>query len=535
VDEIAEALFVPQLAEQAVVSMLQELGIGLYKDDGTAIRVGTEQSDSDFFLFESEARGLIDMLKEQDEPDTWITFRDFHAALAGQGLQDSPEELLASYVDAYAEAPDDPIARFVTTTAALDLDASFTRFGAWMLLLDGFVPPNAQSARVSGEMAALGGFVQQPPPRHGWGATFDRRRQGSSRPPMSVNPSYIAHLMTILANFSVIVTPGRPLVHEGHGGSGEQSVITAIVKAAAGAFVSPFTGTSLVPVNPNPAASLHVKWLPDAFLTKHGMASPLTDTTGPIGGVRTTYTARQEPANGQGAQMSQTGTITASVPSTEIIDQLYNLPGMIPGAALGALVPAELTGTGNLVVQWHDEVIRVEFVNRYDVTFITGFGDTHTSGTDTFNGELSRTDEDEGRWAGSVSASAVGNFSGSAFGQPGCSSSWNAQQQLLVIGTEDRTKGTISFQFYPGLDPTGSQGRGRCPPTIHKRNGQAYAPFNDLIVTGPDDGLALVAKMPPKPGGQIEVIPVNSPPGVTSIKIKNTSWTIKITFPPPGP
>ena len=341
--------------------------------------------------------------------------------------------------------------------------------------------------------------------------------------------------MTILSNFSITVTPGPPIVHEGHGGPGERSTISAFVKAAAGAFVSPFTGTSVVPVNTNPTANLHVTWLPDEFLTKHGTASPLTDTTGVLGAVRTTYTARPEPANGQGAQMSQTGTITASVPSTEILDQLYNIPGMIPGAALGELVPAKVTGMGNLIVQWHDEVIKVEFVNKYDVTFITGFGDTRTSGTDSFTGELSRTDEDEGRWAGSVAATAIGSFSGSAFGQPGCASSWNASQQLLVIGTEDRTKGTISFQFYPGLDPTGSQGRGRCPPTIHKRNGQAYAPFNDLIVTTPDEGGALVAKMPPKPGGQIEIIPVNSPPGVTSIKIKDTSWTIKITFPPPTP
>jgi hypothetical protein len=466
------------------------------------------------------------------EPDTWSTFRDFHAALAGLGLQDSPEELLAIYADAYAEAPDDPIVRFVTATAPIDLDIPLTRFGAWMLFLDGFVPPNLGSSQTSAQLAGIGGVAQQPPVhRRGWGLAFDRRRSASNLPPMNINPAYIAHLMTILSNFSITVTPRPNPVHEGHGGSGDPSTIVAQVIAAAGAFVSPFTGTSVVPVNRNPTDGLHVTWTPDDVLTEHGVASPLSDTTSPVGQATTIYTPRTEIANGRGAQISTTGTITASVPSSEVVDALYNIPGMIPGSQLASLVPANVTGTGHLVVQWHAEVIQVELTNKYDVTIITGFGDTHTSGTDTFIGELSRDAPDDVTWTGFIQARAVGNFTGSAFGQDGCASSWNASQQLLVVGTEDRATGKISFQFYPGLAPTGSQGRGRCPPTIHKRNGQAYAPFNDLIVTTPDEGGALVATMPPRPGGNIEIINVPSPGGF--IRIKDTSWTVKITFPPP--
>ena len=525
VDEIAEALFRPELAEQALLSMIDELGIGLYADDGSPIRPGSEQSDADFYMFESEARGLIAMLQEQDEPDKWITFRDFHAALAGMGFQGTAEELAAAYVDAYAEAPDDPIVRFIYGIAAVDVEASFPRFGAWLLLLDGFIPPRGDGGQAISRVASIGGVAQASPgprPPGTWGRARDRIR-GLNLPPMNVDPAHIARIMSIVSHFSITVRASPTSVHEGHGGNGSPSIFVAQVRAAAGAFVSPFTGTAIVPVNQNPTSGLPVTWHLDDTLSRHGSTTPLSDTTGVIGATRTTYTPNRERANGQGANISATGTMTATVPSADLVNSLYDLPN------LGALAPGEVSGSGPLVVQWHDEVMEVELTNKYDVTITTFVGDTHTDGTDRFVGQLAHVGD--GRWVGTLDAEARGNWSGAAFGS-GCSTSWNAKQRIFVIGTEDPAmrNGDFIFQFYPGQAPTGSTGRGRCPPTVHKRNGEAYAPFNDSGITSPDEGGGLIVTLPPRPGGTT-TYPVLSPGG--GITIRNTSWVVKIMFPTP--
>lgn len=340
---------------------------------------------------------------------------------------------------------------------------------------------------------------------------------------MNVDPAVIAHLMTILSHFSMTVTASPTTVHEGHGGTGAPSIFVAQVRAAAGAFVSPFTGTSIVPVNQNPTAGLPVTWHPDDVLSRHGSATPLTGTTAVFGAVRMTYTPKREVADGHGATISETGMMTATVPAADVINSLYNLP------PLGALAPGEVSGSVPLVVQWHDEVMHVELTNTYDVTITTFVGPTHGDGTDTFVGDLARVAD--GKWVGTLEAHAKGNWKGTAFGTS-CSTSWDAHQTLFVVGTEDPNlhNGNFIFQFYPGQAPTGSTGRGRCPPTVIKRNGEPYAPFNDSGVTSPDTGGGLIVTLPAKPGGtSIYVVP--SPGG--GITIRNTTWKVSITFPTP--
>lgn len=177
----------------------------------------------------------------------------------------------------------------------------------------------------------------------------------------------------------------------------------------------------------------------------------------------------------------------------------------------------------------YDEVMHVELTNTYDVTIQTFVGDTHGDGTDTFVGDLARVAD--GEWVGTLEARAKGNWNGAAFGT-GCSSSWDARQRVFVVGTEDPTlpNGNFIFQFYPGGAPTGSTGRGRCPPTVIKRNGEAYAPFNDTRITTPDEGGGLIVTLPAKPGGRT-IYPVSSPGG--GITIRNTSWVVTITYPTP--
>lgn len=76
VDEVVQAMAEPGMEDQAVMSMLDLLGIGVYGDDGTVILAGSDQSDADFYLFEPQARGLINLLESQNQ-EPWINFTDF--------------------------------------------------------------------------------------------------------------------------------------------------------------------------------------------------------------------------------------------------------------------------------------------------------------------------------------------------------------------------------------------------------------------------------------------------------------------------
>jgi hypothetical protein len=277
-------------------------------------------------------------------------------------------------------------------------------------------------------------------------------------------------------------------------------------------------------VNNNLGAGVTVTWELDATLMRHGSVDPSTQTTGLLPSAMTAYTPRREPADGFGKQLTQFGTITASVPGSELIDSLYGLPN------LGVLAPGKVSGVGQILVEWHDEVMEVELTNTYDVTITEMVGKAHTDGKDTFIGDLTRLED--GRWVGSVAAHAEGNFSGGAFGVGGCRTSWNAAQQIMIVATEDPTRTTdnLTFQFYPAAPPAGDMGRGRCPPTLRKRDGVYYAPFNDLRVTTPDEGGALVVTMPPRPGGTVTIRVPSLPELGLAI---DATWVVTVNFPAP--
>ena len=146
VDDIVEAMFQPGMAAVSVVSMLDQLDIGTYHDDGSPIRVGAETSDADVYLFESEVRGLIHMVEQQDQTP-WLDFTDFHAALAELGLQSSAAELAQAYNDAYAAQPDAPITRFVQAQAFIDPQAQLAPLGVWLMFLEGWCPTTRRHRR----------------------------------------------------------------------------------------------------------------------------------------------------------------------------------------------------------------------------------------------------------------------------------------------------------------------------------------------------------------------------------------------------
>jgi hypothetical protein len=102
----------------------------------------------------------------------------------------------------------------------------------------------------------------------------------------------------------------------------------------------------------------------------------------------------------------------------------------------------------------------------------------------------------------------------------------------MIVATEDPTRTTdnLTFQFYPAAPPAGDMGRGRCPPTLRKRDGVYYAPFNDLRVTTPDEGGALVVTMPPRPGGTVTIRVPSLPELGLAI---DATWVVTVNFPAP--
>ena len=526
-DEIVEALFQPDLADVAVVSMLDQLGIGLYRPDGSAIRTGTEALDGDFFLFEPEVRGLIHMLDAVDEEDAWIDFRDFHAALVGLGFPGSAEELADAYSESYFEAPDEPMSKFIQ---AVNVESQINRFTAWLLLVDGFVPPNGSNeatARVGGELARLTAQAG----RRGWGTARQRVQTITQGVPLQVDPQIIAHLMAVVSGASLNLVPSEQVVHKGHGSGGEVSTITATLQAAASAFVSPITGQAVVPVSGTAqVAGIDVNWYPNSTALANGSAPSSSSPTDPQGRALLTYTAKpEEPrADRSGYLIVETGTIEAAVSGVDLITRLYAEP------SLGALMPNIVRGSTNIDVEWHaPRLMHVEFTNTYNVTIQGLVGSMTGSGTDTYIGDLD--EQEDGTWKGTVWGNAHGSQSGVAFNARRCGSSWNASQPLEVIGqpAPNSMTGDFVFTFIPVANPTGPTGRGRCPPTRHKQDGIYYAPFNDYAISQGAFGQGLNVILPQKPGGERDYPVPPMPPG--SGFIVDANWHVKIEFLEPVP
>jgi hypothetical protein len=124
-----------------------------HREDGSVIGPAPAV-DADFYLFERQVYGLIEMLREGADGETWIDWREFHAILEEFGLEATPEELVQAYSNAYYEHPDAPMSQFVQANAFLDVEAQITPLGVWLLFVDGMIPPNATNAA----LASVAGF-----------------------------------------------------------------------------------------------------------------------------------------------------------------------------------------------------------------------------------------------------------------------------------------------------------------------------------------------------------------------------------------
>ncbi len=517
IDQVVEVMFERAQAEQVVVSMLDQLDIGLYNEDGTPIRTGAEASDTDLYLYEPEARGLVAMARKNTDVESWIPFRDFHAALANLGFQGSAEELAGAYASAYEADFDAPISKLVYALAGVDVDAPLPPFAMWLMLVDGFVPPSEGGG--GAQLALTGPFAGSS--SAGWGVAQPNVQQISPLP-LEADPLVIAHLMAVVSSASVNVSATPAKAHEGHGASGSPVTITANVRATAGFFISPFSLRPLIPSNPTGGANLPVTWTVHPSLQDHGTVPLAPSVTDPLGQARLTYTPNQEDANGEGYLANAIGTVQASVDGAQLINQAYGVP------TLGALVGRQVFGLTLLEVEWHEpEAMRISLVNTYDVTLDLILATGHASGTDRFEGILAL--QEDGTWRGVVNGSASGSHQTQAFGER-CSSSWSASQLVEVVGAEApfALNGDFYFEFHPVTAPSGSLGSGKCPPTVGSYEGVDYAPYNDYNVSQAAEHQGLVIILPQQPGGTRDY-PVHL------AGVVDANWRVEIEFLEPQP
>ena len=517
-DQISEVLYDPAYAEVAVVSVLDQLGIGIYQEDGTPIRTAEERSDSDLFLFDPEVRGLIDMLLD-DTADAWIEFRDFHAALAGLGFQGTAEELADAYTQSYAAEPDAAISQFV---GYIDVDAPINRFSAWLLFVDGFVPESGGQAFASIDTAAFWPGVAAGQRSH---RVARQRVQQAAKAPPNVDPLLVAHIMAIANNGSIRAWVDPNFAHEGHSGPGPVVTARLQLTARASAFYSPFSGGPIVPVSSVPAG-VPINWEFDDVFYDHAdvITSVSSFETDALGEAKFGWQIHAEKGDHTGYVTSTSGFAVATVQASDVINALYGVP-----AGLGALVKKELRSPGaQLEVQWHEpEAMVIDLKNHYDVSINVGLGDTAGVGDDEFAGILAK--QDDGTWQGIVVGTAVGQQDSQFLGKP-CTSRWNATQKVLVVAGDDPGAqfGDFTFTFYPVTDPAGSTGRGKCPPARWRQNGVSYAPYNDYNIHQPDAGVGVTVVLPQKPGGHVRV-PVPAIPG-SGFVIHDAYWDIDIQF-----
>ena len=344
--EIVQAIGRPELAEQFVVSLLAELGIGLYKPDGTAIRTGAERSDADFFLFEPEADGLVGLVRSLEDPEASLAFRDFHAGLAGLGYEGTAEELASAYAEAYAASPDSIVSTLVTGTAELSADSRLPTFTAWLLVLDGFVPPSVAASAVamagSGPVAAAG--------RSAWGVAASRvQRRGNLSPQAA---QYVARLMAIAATWTVnsIVEPATG--HEGHSGDGAPITVKIDIQAYGKTFTSPISGNPVVPITSDGHHSgIGVGWSADAAATKHGSFSAQDSLTDAKGFATATYTPKAEESYGRGTERHDMAGVVAAVSKQDLLRRVYGI-WVEPYAAF---VPGVIRGKAQFGMAWHEQ------------------------------------------------------------------------------------------------------------------------------------------------------------------------------------
>jgi hypothetical protein len=424
---IGEALYDPARVEVAVVSLLGLMGVGIDSADATASGSGS----APFRFSEAEVRLMIEMARTDAEASSNgrppYSFRDLHSAVAPLLPELSVEQLAAAYSEAY-QTHYNALVPLVMLSQPIEPRTRLTRLQIWLLLVDGFVPPDKLNPG-SGWGTASTVLQPLPPPAAGWNTSNWR--------------DLLARLAVLAARMPIQIALQPDLVHEGHGGPGTKVSLEARLAAPSAQSTSAFPGLSLLKPATGALAGRQINWHSDhpEVFDHHGELVPALGTptnTDSAGVARISYQPKAEAANGRGAATAERAEIAALIDQWDLVSAHYGLPPQLRGFVIG-----DIAARREVDIGWHvlqpaianaNDRIEISIANTYNVKLDMGFlGGGTRHGYDTVEGTL--TLQPDGSYRGTVMGFASGTQQLQGLGQSCPLAESVGWQELEVVGT----------------------------------------------------------------------------------------------------
>ena len=416
--EIGEALHDPSRVEEAVVSLLALMRVGVMPD-GAPIKpaAGAPQ----LRMTEAEVRSLISMgtidaeaAAGADGPP--FTFADLHRSLSPFLRGMTVDQLAARYAQAYENNPEWLVPR-VLLGQPVEPDAPLLRTQLWLLLADAVSPIRAARRRAGNDQprlllaSASAGFPRltsgREVPSQGlasWsaGAILPDPRVLDSPDARFTDDEWLEVLTRLPAFLSGVVSLTSPRAHEKHSGGGSNARIEARLSTIPPPMVSSTTSRILLVAKSGSIAGLPLAWNYKHKLLTHGTMD--IERWAPVraaasGVAQLTFTPKNEVANGRGDLMRDSGSVEVYMDPSDLLVALYNVPASARNIAWGQVQ----VGQTELTVEWHaTELLNVAMLNEYRVRIL---GALQRDGVDFIRGRLELAED--GTYHGEVTMFAV--------------------------------------------------------------------------------------------------------------------------------
>lgn len=519
---IGEALYDPSRVPDAVVSLLDLMGVPVVADQAAADRAPR------LTLSEAEARALIDMgvedaaaAADNDEGAPPFTFADLHAFVA-PFLNDVDVEALAErYAGAYERRPDDLVPT-VMMGQPIAPETPLSRVHIWLLLADGFAGPGARPATAaieerrredrpafavyrSGDLPARPLPAAAPAAR--WGTAQGALTSLLNRALNAVDlPWVTTHLPLIQSRVPLTISPSSGVAHEGHGGPGARVSFEARIGAAAAPVVAPSGRPVLVPLPSPNLSGRPMRWniAPDDQdkFDNHGTLQGTLSNWVPSdgkGALPLSYLPKRESANGLGSRQKEMAKLRAQMKTWDLLTSRYQLAPGFQG--IQGQIKGLTNATAPVRLEWHSDGLDLELTSTFDVALDLGpLGKTHRWGYEGISGSLAK--RSDGTFRGLVRGRTVTAHVGGGLGKvcPEAEShgtQWleatatpvtrlNANQDAnkFVVRTGQTDGGYVKLTFRPASKPVFTL-EDACQDeewTTQRReagNPFAFLPFND--------------------------------------------------------
>ena len=334
----------PDDVKRGVWSLLKNLGIGVYTQEGEQILAGSERSAEDLFLFDFEVSLLISRGQQSSKP-----FSDYYQMLVPYGLTLTEEELKDFYQGTYQAHADEWLAQlFQSMDLDFEGDVHLSPLQEWLLFLDTFVPPTGKETAVI--PASSRGLMALVPPQQeqnkfcdavrgnnadtAWGLAWaavgtasdaaatvgEAAKKGSLGVMSFLDPKDILHAIMMMMGVETKIEKTASSAHENHDGQPDQVIFTVSVEFTGDLPAEIVSCAAILGFDvpkKGPIEGARVEWDLGSVLSEHGFsrkgAGATAVFTDPKGKSEAIWEARQEPSAGAGTEYEEDGTVEAVV------------------------------------------------------------------------------------------------------------------------------------------------------------------------------------------------------------------------------